>query len=453
MPLNHTHDASRRSWLVSANIPGTDFPIQNLPFCVFRLQGKANEFRGGVAIGDQIIDLAAVLSNGAFGADHDFSRAIAAAAQSRLNAFMSMGPSAWKVLRHGLFDALLEGAKGGKTDAIRESLVAQAQAEYALPSTIGDYTDFYTSEYHAANIGRLFRPGAEPLTPNFKWLPIAYHGRASSIGISGQRFHRPMGQFLPPPLAGTTAPAPSPVFGPCKRLDYELEIAMFVGPGNEIGSTIPLDRAEDHIFGICLLNDWSARDIQSWEYAPLGPFLGKNFASTISPWVVTMEALEPFRLAWEHDPADPEPLAYLDSPQVRSRGSLDIQLEVLLESAQRRALNAGPAMLSKTSFKHQYWTVAQMIAHHTVGGCNLKPGDLVGSGTISGPTIDQAGALIELSKAAREPITVSAPGAPDEQRGFLLDGDAVVLRGWCEREGFARIGFGECRGEVLPAKA
>ncbi len=452
MALNHTHDASRRSWLASANIAGTDFPIQNLPFCVFRRTGSNSEFRGGVAIGDQIVDMAELSSSRVFAANGELSQAIAAAAQARLNTFMGMGPSAWKAVRHALFDALLEGANEAESKAIRASLVPQAQAQYNLPSTIGDYTDFYTSAHHAANIGRLFRPGAEPLTPNFKYLPIAYHGRSSSIGISGQRFHRPMGQYLPPPLPGSTTPAPPPVFGPCKRLDYELEIAMLVGPGNAIGETIGIDQAEDHIFGICLLNDWSARDIQSWEYAPLGPFLGKNFASTISPWVVTMEALEPYRLAWEPDAADPQPLAYLDSPKVRAQGSLDIQLDVLLESAQRRALNAGPAALSRTSFKHQYWTVAQMIAHHTVGGCNLNPGDLVGSGTISGPSIDQAGALIELSKAAREPITVSSPGAPDEQRGFLLDGDAVILRGWCERAGFVRIGFGECRGEVLPAK-
>ena len=442
MELNHTHDAARSSWLASANAAGGDFPIQNLPFAVLRRKGANETFRGGVAIGDKVVDLAAVQRAGLL--QGLAAQAAAACAQPALNEFMAMGPAAWSALRHGLFGLLESGAAGGGVDALRDCLVPQADVEFTVPARIGDYTDFYTSVYHASNIGKLFRGGDDVLTPNFKWIPIGYHGRVSSIGVSGQTFRRPMGQAMP---QGATAP----VYGPCARLDYELEIGIFIGTGNTAGVQIALDATAQHIFGICLLNDWSARDIQAWEYMPLGPFLAKNFATTISPWIVTMEALAPYRLPWDRAANEPQPLAYLDSAKVREEGALDIQLEVWLESATRRAANAGATRLTHTSFKHQYWTVAQMVAHHTVGGCNLQSGDLLGSGTISGPTLDQAGAMIELTASGRNPLTLDAGNGNNETRGFLADGDAVILKGWCEKPGQARIGFGESRGTVLPA--
>jgi fumarylacetoacetase len=444
LQLNHTHDAARSSWLASANATGADFPIQNLPFAVFRGKGRDEPFRGGVAIGDQVIDLAAVSRSACLLGLA--ARAAAACAQPALNDFFAMGSEAWQALRHGLFALLESTASGANVAALRASLVPQAEVEYTVPARIGDYTDFYTSVYHAANIGKLFRGGDDVLTPNFKWIPIGYHGRASSIGVSGQTFHRPMGQALP-------QGAGAPVFGPCTRLDYELELGAFIGRGNALGAAIPLERAFDHVFGICLLNDWSARDIQAWEYQPLGPFLAKNFATTISPWIVTMEALAPYRQAWVRAADEPQPLAYLDAPSVRDSGALDIQLEVWLETAQRRANGAGPARLSHTSFRHPAWSIAQMVAHHTVGGCNLQAGDLLGSGTISGPTLDQAGAMIELTAGGRNPLALAAAAgdAAPETRGFLQDGDAVILKGWCEKPGHARVGVGECRGQVLPA--
>lgn len=441
MSLNHTHDAARQSWVASANIAGGDFPIQNLPFAVFRRRDGTEAFRGGVAIGDQVIDLAAVSDAGLLSGLA--AQAAAACAQPRLNTFMAMGPAAWQALRHGLFDQLDSQAPPTVVTAMHACLRPQAAVEYAVPAQIGDYTDFYTSLDHALNVGRLLRL-EDPITPNFKWMPMAYHGRVSSIGVSGQTFRRPMGQSMPP---GATAP----VYGPCARLDYELELGIYIGQGNAHGAPIPLAQAWQHLFGVCLLNDWSARDIQFWEMAPLGPFLGKNFATTISPWIVSMEALAPYRLSWARPAGEPQPLAYLESAGNRAQGALDIRVEVAIESPARRALGAGPARMSQTSFRHQYWTIAQMLAHHTMGGCNMQPGDLIGSGTISGPGPAEAGAIIELTQGGREPVTLSAGAAPDEQRQFLLDGDAVVMSGFCEKAGYARIGFGQCRGEVLPA--
>jgi len=289
-------------------------------------------------------------------------------------------------------------------------------------------------------VGRIARPDSDPLTPNFQWLPIAYHGRASSVVISGTPFRRPMGQMM---LAGAT----EPVYAPCGRLDYELELGVFIGPGNAMGEPIPIAQAEEHIFGVCLLNDWSARDIQFWEMAPLGPFLGKNFCTSISPWIVSMEALAPFRLPFSRPADDPQPLAYLNSAANLAGGVLDIQLDVLIESDLQRAAAQAPTRVARTSFKHQYWTFAQMVAQHSMGGCNLQSGDLLGSGTISGPAPGEEGAIIEMTKGGRVPLTLSN----GEQRTFLHDGDAVTLRGWCEKPGAASIGFGECRGEVLPA--
>lgn len=435
--LNETHRPDLQSWVASANVAGQDFPIQNLPFAVFRRKGSTEAFRGGVAIGDQILDLAAVAQTGVFAGD--VQAAIQAGAQSKLNALMALGQPAWSALRLALSRALRTGA--AEQAALQACLVPQAEAEYDVPARVGDYTDFYTSVYHATNIGKQFRPD-NPLLPNYKWVPIGYHGRASSIGVSGQQFRRPVGQTMPP---GATQPS----FGPSKRLDIELEVGIFVGTGNELGDPVAITEAEAHVFGICLLNDWSARDIQGWEYQPLGPFLSKNFATTISPWIVTLEALAPYRVPFVRPAEDPQPLPYLDSADNRAAGSLDIQLQVGLETPQMRAAGQGDATICRTSYRHAYWTVAQMVTHHTVNGCNLQPGDLLGSGTLSGPTLDQAGALIELTTGGKNPLTL--PNG--ESRTFLEDGDAIVIRGWCEKDGAARIGFGECVGTVLPARS
>ena len=435
--LNETHDAGLRSWLDAANAPGCDFPVQNLPFAAFRRRGRNEAFRGGVALGDRIIDLAALAAAGVL--QGEAQRAAQAGAQSRLNALMGLGPAAWSALRLGLSRALRVGS--ALQPVIEPLLVPQAEAEYDVPARIGDYTDFYTSVHHATQIGRLFRPD-NPLLPNYKWVPIGYHGRSSSIVVSGHGFHRPVGQTMPPGAA-------QPTVGPSKRLDIELELGIFVGAGNALGEPIPIGQAESHVFGLCLLNDWSARDIQAWEYQPLGPFLAKNFATTVSPWVVTLEALAPYRVPFVRPAEDPQPLAYLDSPDNRSRGALDIRLEVGLQTPRMRGAGVAAATICRTSYRHAYWTLAQLLAHHTVNGCNLQPGDLLGSGTLSGPTPGEAGALIELTAGGKQPLTL--PGG--EQRVFLEDGDTVILRGWCEAPGAARIGLGECVGTVLPPRA
>ena len=433
--LNETHDPALRSWVASANQAQTDFPIQNLPFAVFRRQGSTEAYRGGVAIGDQILDLAAVAASGVLSGAA--AAAVQAASGDSLNALMALGQPAWSALRLALSRALREGAP--EQAKLAACLVPQTAAEFNLPARIGDYTDFYTSVHHASNVGRQFRPD-NPLLPNFKWIPIGYHGRASSIGVSGQRFPRPLGQTMSP---GASVPS----FGPCKRLDYELEMGIFVGSGNALGKPIPITEAEASVFGICLLNDWSARDIQAWEYQPLGPFLSKNFASTISPWIVTLEALSPYRVAFTRPEGDPQPLPYLDSTDNSAQGALDIQLEVLLQTQTMRQHDQAATRLTHTSYRHAYWTVAQIVAHHTVNGCNLQPGDLMGTGTLSGPSLDEAGALIELTVGGKQPLTL--PNG--ESRTYLEDGDTVVLRGWCEKPGAARIGFGQCVGTVLPA--
>jgi fumarylacetoacetase len=438
-PLDHTHDPAARSWVASANVPGCDFPIQNLPFAVFRQQGSDEPFRGGVAIGDQIVDLARLALSGSM--DGLAQEAALAGAQPQLNALMAMGPQAARALRHALFDLLKETADGAAVARLRSCLTPQAAAQYALPVRVANYTDFYTSIHHARNVGHMIRPD-QPLSPNFQWLPIAYHGRASSVVPSGTDFHRPLGQAFP-------AGAAAPVFGPCARLDFELEMVAYVGRGNALGERVPLAQAEEHIFGMGLLNDWSARDHQFWEMAPLGPFLGKNFCTSVSPWVVTMDALAPFRVPAVARPAgEPQPLPYLADEANQRAGGIDVQLTVGLESHLHRERGLPAAEITRTSFRHQYWTVAQMLTQHTVGGCNLQSGDLLGTGTISGPTQAEAGAIVELSLGGTRPLTLAGTG---EERRFLEDGDAVVLRGWCEAPGAARIGFGECRGTVLPA--
>lgn len=432
--LNETHDATLTSWVASANDQGTDFPIQNLPFAIFRRRGGNEAFRGGVAIGNQVIDLAAAAAGALF--DGEAGAAAQAASASTLNAFMAMGPSAWSALRLALSCALRDGSP--QQQALTACLVPMSDAEYALPAQIGDYTDFYTSIHHATNIGKLFRPD-NPLLPNYQWIPIGYHGRASSIVVSGQDFRRPQGQLMPPC-------AEQPSLGPSQRLDIELELGIFIGSGNALGEPVPITEAEQQVFGLCLLNDWSARDIQGWEYQPLGPFLAKNFATSISPWIVTLEALAPYRLPFTRPEGDPQPLPYLDSEHNRRAGAFDIRLEVELQTAAMREAGQPGHRICSTSYRHAYWTMAQMVTHHTVNGCNLQPGDLFGSGTLSGPTLDQAGALIELTQGGKQPITL--PNG--EQRTFLDDGDRVTLRGWCEAPGAARIGFGECTGTILP---
>jgi fumarylacetoacetase len=432
--LDATHDPKVRSWLAAANISGCAFPIQNLPFGVFRRARSAEPFRGGVAIGDQIIDLAALAEADLFTADA--AEAVRLGSLPSLNSLMQLGPQGSSALRHALFDALKQGSV--REGALRNCLVAQADAAFSLPAQIGDYTDFYISIHHATAIGRQFRPD-NPLLPNYKWIPIGYHGRSSSIGVSGQNFPRPQGQ-----RAGNPG---NPTVGPSRRLDYELEMGIFIGTGNSLGTPIPLADAENHVFGLCLLNDWSARDLQAWEYQPLGPFLAKNFATTISPWVVTLQALAPFRAPFSRPESDPQPLPYLESAPNRQAGAIDIRLEAFIQTANMRQRNEPAHRLSGTSFRHAYWTISQLIAHHTVNGCNLRPGDLLGSGTQSGPTPAEAGSLVELSQGGSQPLQVGS----DERRTFLEDGDTVTFRGWCERPGAVTIGFGEVRGSVLPA--
>lgn len=434
MQLNETHNPSLTSRLDSANIVGCDFPIQNLPFSVFRRKGTDEVFRGGVAIGDQIVDLAALAKANYF--TDDAKVAVDAGAKSKLNDLMALSRAHWSELRLALSNLLREGA----TESLDGLLVSQAEAEYDVPAQIGDYTDFYTSVHHATNIGKLFRPD-NPLMPNYKWIPIGYHGRSSSIVISGQDFKRPSGQSKAPD-------ADVPSVGASKRMDYELELGVYAGTGNALGKAIAIDDAEKHVFGICLLNDWSARDIQPWEYQPLGPFLAKNFASHVSPWVVTLEALAPYRLPFTRDAADPQPLPYLDGAQNREHGAFDIDLDILIETEKMRANGDAPVSLGKSNYKYAYWTVAQMVAHHTVNGCNLRAGDLLGTGTLSGPD-DQAqtGALIELTKGGKNPVTL--PNG--EVRTFLEDGDKVILRACSDKEGVARIGFGEVEATILPA--
>jgi fumarylacetoacetase len=433
--LDATHDPKAGSWLESANAAGCAFPIQNLPFGVFRRAASSEAFRGGVAIGDQIIDLAALAEARLFGADA--ADGICAASQPWLNEFMRLGPVVWSALRRSLFEAMARGS--ALESAMKNCLVPQRDAVYSLPAQIGDYTDFYTSIHHATAIGRLFRPD-NPLLPNYKWIPIGYHGRCSSIGVSGQSFHRPRGQRL---ISGDA----SPVVGPSSRLDYEFEMGIFIGGGNPVGSAIPLDDGEAHIFGMCLLNDWSARDLQAWEYQPLGPFLAKNFATTISPWVVTLQALAPFRVPFSRPATDPQPLPYLDSPRNRQAGGIDIRLEAFIQTSKMLGRGEPAQRLSATSFRHSYWTIAQLVAHHTVNGCNLRPGDLFGSGTQSGPSPGEAGSLVELSRGGTEPLKIGT----DEHRTFLEDGDTVIFRAGCEKPGAVSIGFGELRGTVTPA--
>ena len=437
-PLNFTHDAARRSWVEPANDPAGDFPLQNLPTGVFRTSSRPAP-RPGVAIGDQILDLAEAGSAGLLPTE-----VIEACRQPTLNALMALGPAAWTALRSRLSELL--GADSCPAGPLREAVagcvVPQRGATLLLPAHVGDYTDFYASIHHATNVGAMFRPDS-PLLPNYKWVPVGYHGRASSLVVSGTPVRRPHGQSTPPG-------SPAPSFGPSQQLDYELELAAFVGPGNALGTSIPLTQAEENLFGVCLLNDWSARDLQAWEYQPLGPFLAKNFATSVSPWVVSLEALAPFRTAaFARPTGDPAPLPYLADAANQARGGLDLTLEVFLLTPAMRRAGTAPHPLSRGNFSSMYWTLAQLLTHHASNGCNLLPGDLLGSGTVSGPEKSARGCLLELTSRGREPLAL--PGG--ETRAFLQDGDEVIFRGFAERTGFARIGLGECRGIVAPASA
>jgi fumarylacetoacetase len=432
--LDPTHDPSLRSWVESAE-GHADFPIQNLPFGVFRRRGSDEPARVGVAIGDMILDLAACH------AERRFTGLAATAAGAcvgpTLNPLMALGAAPRAELRRQASELLSADSPGTRG---REHLIPQAEAEMLVPAAIGDYTDFYASVDHATNVGSMFRPD-NPLLPNYKWVPIGYHGRASSIVPSGTPVRRPSGQSRAPE-------ATAPSFGPSRSLDYEMELGFFVAAGNGLGEPVPIARAEERIFGFCLVNDWSARDLQAWEYQPLGPFLAKNFATTISPWIVTLEALEPFRApAPARPPGDPTPLPYLDSRKNTDAGAVAVTVEVYLSSTRMREAGLAPLRLSRGSAADLYWTPAQLLAHHTSNGCNLQPGDLLATGTISGPAKESRGCMLELTWRGAEPLALPT----GETRKFLEDGDEVIMRGYCERGGAVRIGFGECRGVVVGA--
>ncbi len=435
--IDHTHAPERRSWVASAN-GHADFPIQNLPLGVFAPPGGGA--RGGIAIGEEIFDLATALELGLF--EGLAAEAAQAASGATLNPLFALGREARRALRDrasAILDA--DGSDRARIEPLRSRILhAAADCRLQLPAAIGDYTDFFAGIHHATNAGKLFRPD-HPLLPNYKYLPIGYHGRASSIIASGAGVRRPNGQRKP---ASETVPS----FGPSRSLDYELELGVFIGPGNALGAPIAIAEAADHVAGFCLLNDWSARDIQGWEAQPLGPFLGKSFATTVSPWVVTPGALAPFRMAQAARPAgDPQPLPYLLDAADQAGGALDIELEVLLLTPALQSKKLPPHRLSAGNARHLYWTVAQLVAHHSCGGCNLRPGDLFGTGTISGPGEGELGSLLEISAGGRRPLTLPS----GETRRFLEDGDTVVMRARCRRPGFAAIGFGECRGTILPA--
>ena len=437
--MDETHNPDRTSWVASANARDSDFPIQNLPFGVFRRRNGSEGARVGVAIGAMVFDLVAAeaLAPSLF----DMHAAVLdACAHPTLSALMAMGRGPLRALRAEIAKVLDE-RNAAAAEQLQPALVGMSEVEMLLPARIGDYTDFYASIYHATNVGSMFRPD-NALLPNYKYVPIGYHGRSSSIVPSETAVQRPVGQRKAPNDA-------EPSVGPSRSLDYECEVGVFMGAGNAMGTSIPLAEAEEHMFGLCLVNDWSARDVQSWEYQPLGPFLAKNFATTLSPWVVTLDALEPFRApAFARPDGDPAPLPYLSTPENEAGGGVAITLEVRLQTALMRARGDVPVAVSRTSFTHMYWTLAQLVTHHAMGGCNLRPGDLLASGTVSGPTKGERGCMLELTWRGAEPITL--PGG--ETRAFLEDGDLIELAGWCEADGARRIGFGTARGVVVAAR-
>jgi len=429
-----TSQMTGKSWVASANRPGADFPLQNLPFGVFRREGKAVI---GVAIGDQILDLHACAQSGLLSAQP--REILNACHAERLNPLMALGAASWSALRRCL-TALLsaERARNETKNRLERLLVPLRDASMHLPAAIGDFTDFYASIHHATRVGRLFRPD-HPLLPNYKYLPIGYHGRASSIVVGGTSVRRPSGQIKPDAAA-------EPIFAPSRRLDYELEVGIFLGPGNPLGQPINISQAEKNIFGLCLVNDWSARDIQSWEYQPLGPFLAKDFATTISPWIVSLEALAPYRVpSFKRPEGDPAPLPYLRSPSA-DRDGIDLTLEVHLQSAKMRHAGIAPVTLSHANLRDLYWSLPQLVTHHASNGCNLQPGDLLATGTISGPDAGSEGCLLEMQHHG-QPLAL--PGG--DSRTFLEDGDQVTFRAYAHRDGLPHIGFGECSGTVIGA--
>jgi fumarylacetoacetase len=433
---NETHHPDARSFVESANVAGCDFPIQNLPFGAFTNEQNSSA-RLCVAIGDQVLDLDAVATRTLLDDVDDSTREVCK--EPCLNQLMGLGPARWSALRRALFQLLSAGSKH-KTEA-EACLLPQRDVTMVVPAAIGNYTDFYASVHHATNVGALFRPD-NPLLPNYKWVPIGYHGRASSIVVSGTAVRRPSGQLKP-------ASAPEPHFAPSRRMDYEVEIGAYIGVGNEMGEPIPVAVARDHIFGLCLVNDWSARDIQAWEYQPLGPFLAKSFATTVSPWIVTAEALAPFRVPAAVRPAeDPRPLPYLADAEDQASGGFDLTAEVYLQTAAMRDAQRPPHLVSRGNLRDMYWTFAQMLAHHTSNGCDLRPGDLLASGTVSGPDLAARGCLLEITRGGAESIRL-----PDgSRRTFLEDGDEVRMKAYCERSGAVRIGFGECRGTLTGSR-
>ena len=432
--INRTHDLNLRSWVESANQQDTDFPIQNLPFGVFKHINKTESPHIGVAIGDRILDLFACQQIGLF---QELPEPLqAACTEPDLNSLMALGSWATFALRDRLSALLCSNASPSPLEA--KILLPMTEAKMLIPATIGDYTDFYASIFHATNVGKLFRPD-NPLLPNYKYLPVGYHGRSSSIVVSGTAIARPQGQYKSPQDL-------VPTFGNSRLLDYEVEVGCFVSSGNNLGQPISLEQAEENIFGLCLVNDWSARDIQAWEYQPLGPFLGKSFATTISPWIVTLEALAPFRCpAFTRPEKDPAPLPYLNSALNAQQGGINLTVELLLSSAQMRQRQIPPIRLSRGSLRQMYWTIAQMLTHHTSNGCNLRPGDLLASGTISGAEPGSQGSLLEITRRGSQPFQLPT----GEMRSFLEDGDEVMLRGFCEQTGYAKIGFGDCWGRIV----
>jgi fumarylacetoacetase len=432
---DETHDPRRQSWVASAN-GHAEFPIQNLPLGIFTPPTGGGP-RGGMAIGDNIFDLKAALAEGLFSGEA--RRAAEAAAGPNLNALMAQGMGPRLALRRRV-SALLaaDGAERGRLEAIAGRLLHEAAAcTLHLPAAIGGFTDFFAGIHHARNGGRRRDPD-NPLSPNYKYVPVGYHSRASSVRPSGVAIRRPHGQRK-------DAAAAAPSFGPSQKLDYELELAVWIGPGNGLGEPIPIARAAEHIVGLGLLNDWSARDVQVWESQPLGPFLGKNFGTTVSPWIVTLEALAPFRVPQPPRPeGDPQPLAYLMDAADQRQGAFAIELEALLHSRLMRESGLPPHRMSTSHATDLYWTVAQLVAHHTSGGCNLEAGDLFGTGTISGPTPEGWGSLMELSQDGQRPLTLPS----GEVRTFLEDGDEVIFRAHCRRPGAVPIGFGECRARI-----
>ena len=422
-----------KSWIASANDPDTDFPVQNLPYGVFQHAGQA---RIGIAIGDLVLDLRACAQKRLL--SELPPDVVAACTQNSLNDLMTFRPETWSGLRSRVIALLVESADFSTQARVKPLLIPTREVEMKLPAQIGDYTDFYASIYHATRVGKLFRPD-NPLLPNYKYVPIGYHGRASSIVVNSTDIRRPPGQTKPPTAA-------EPTFGPSRSLDYELEVGVFVGPGNPLGQPIPIGEAEQHIFGLCLVNDWSARDIQSWEYQPLGPFLAKNFATTISPWIIPMEAFAPYRVPGAVRPeGDPAPLPYLSSSDL-SQAGIDLTLEVYLESDQMRKAGLAPVQVSKGNLRDLYWSLDQLLTHHASNGCNLRPGDLLATGTISGPERGSEGCLLEM-KHRTELLRLPT----GETRSFLEDGDQVTFHGYCEAPGLPRIGFGECTGRIIPA--